>query len=358
MASPFGVMNADFAREVFGDSADRLIEAGFDIGALRPYRGKDGRSYVTRTIDGKPKVMVTNAPSVLTYDAYKLFDDTIVTTLQENLKLLADVRSRPGMTYNIPNGMAHTMLQYQTQGDITPATISMDPVRRSEGDRAETNIITFPLPIIHKDFDFSAREIATSRLGQLPLDTSTAALAATKVAQAIEQLATGVISFTYGGSTIYGLINFPYRATKTDLTAPTGSNGTTVINELLAVRQMLIDDKHFGPYRLYVNSQWAQVLDNDFSTAKGDNTLRQRILAIKDIEDIVTLDFLPTTQWHYALVEMKSSTVRSVVGFEAQTIQWESLGGMRKHFKVMAMVLLQLRADTDGNSGVAHARTA
>jgi hypothetical protein len=42
---------------------------------------------------------------------------------------------------------------------------------------------------------------------------------------------------------------------------------------------------------------------------------------------------------------------------EVQTVQWESLGGMVKHFKVMCMLIPQLRADTSGNSGVGHGST-
>jgi hypothetical protein len=54
---------------------------------------------------------------------------------------------------------------------------------------------------------------------------------------------------------------------------------------------------------------------------------------------------------------MTSETVRAVIGMEVQTVQWESLGGMMKHFKVMAIQVPQFRPDTAGNSGVAHGRT-
>jgi hypothetical protein len=106
-----------------------------------------------------------------------------------------------------------------------------------------------------------------------------------------------------------------------------------------------------------VNTQWAQFLDGDFSTTKGDQTLRQRILAIEDITAIRTLDFLPTTQWQCALMEMSSETTRMVVGMEIQTVQWESMGGLMKHFKVMCLQVPQFRADTAGNTGIAHGRT-
>lgn len=344
--------------EGWGDTADKLIANNFDVGVLRPWIGKDGKSYICRTINGQPKVMTTNTPATLTRDAWIQFDQSIQRAIQERLSAFADIR-RAGLVYNLPNGMAHTVLQYQTQGDITPATISMDPVRRSERDRPHTDVENLPLPIVHKDFDFSAREIMSSRLGQMPIDTTTAELAAIKVAEEVEKMTVGTVTpFTYGGGSVYGYMTLPERALKINMTVPTGANGPTVIGDLLALRQLLIDDRHYGPYVLYLNSQWAQVLDNDFSTAKGDQTLRQRILTVAGIQKVEILYTLPTTKWHALLVELSSQTVRAVVGMEVQTIQWESLGGMMKHFKVMCMLVPQIRSDTDGNSGVAHGTTS
>ena len=353
--------------EGFGDVSDRLIANNFDPGILRPWwevvRGEK-RNYITKMVVNDhgelvPKVFQVNAPATLSRDAWYQFDNVIVRAVRERLRAFGDIRSR-GLVYNLPNGMAHTVLQYQTVGDITPATVSMDPVRRSEGDRPTTDTANLPLPVVHKDFDFSAREIMVSRQGNLPLDTTTAELAARKVAEEIEKMTIGNVGapFTYGGGYVYGFINHPDRAVKADMTVPTGANGTTVISDVLTLRQLLIDARHFGPYVMYVNSQWSTVLDTDFSSSKGDMTLRQRILAIEGISDVRTLDHLPTTGWHVLLVEMTSETVRAVVGMEPQLVQWESMGGLMKHYKVMAIQVPQVRPDTAGNAGIAHGRAA
>jgi len=192
----------------------------------------------------------------------------------------------------------------------------------------------------------------------MPLDPGMAELATIKVAEEIEIMTVGSENpFSYGGGTIYGFLNFPQRSLKTDMTIPTGTNGDATIADVLALRQMLIDNRHFGPYMLYVNSQWSQYLDTDYSTTKQSPTLRQRILALPDIQDIRTLDFLPHTNFHMVLWEQKAMTARAVVGLEAQTVQWESMGGLMKHYKVMAINVPQLRPDTAGFSGIAHGRT-
>lgn len=347
-----------FVNSLQGSSTlDLLINNNFDTGVIRSWVGKDGRSYCNRTINGETRVMVTNTPATLSYDGWKLFDDTIIEGLRDSLTLVNAIRSRVA-DYTLPNGMAHTILQYQTRSRIRGATISMDPVRRSEADRPLTDIAYLPLPIIHQDFDFTAREVLASRQGTMPLDTDTAEQATISIAELLENLTAGTAgTFSYGGGTIYGLTNFPSRVIKTDLTAPTGSNNDDVLADVLAMRQSLIDDKHLGPFVLFVNKQWSEFLDTDFK-ANGDKTLRQRILDLGDIEDIVTVDSLPSTQYRMVLVEMKARTIRMVVGMEAQTVQWESAGGYMKHWKVMMLQVPQLRADTDGNSGIADARTA
>lgn len=335
---------------------DLLIANNFDTGVIRPWVGKDGRHYCNRTINNQTNVMVTNTPATLSYDAWKIFDDVVIEGLRDNLTLVSAIRSAvPDFT--LPDGMAHTILQYQTRSKIRGATISMDPVRRSEADRPQSDIAYLPLPIIHQDFDFTAREVSASRQGVMPLDTDTAEQATISIAELLEDLVAGTVgTFTYGGGTIYGLLNFSSRSTKTDMTVPTGSNNETVLSEFLTMRQTLINNRHLGPFIWFVNKQWTQFLDTDFK-ANGDKTLRQRILDLGDISDIITVDRFPTTKYRNALVEMKARTIRMVVGMEPQTVQWDSAGGFMKHWKVMTLQVPQLRADTDGTTGIMDGRT-
>jgi hypothetical protein len=39
-------------------------------------------------------------------------------------------------------------------------------------------------------------------------------------------------------------------------------------------------------------------------------------------------------------------------------VQWETVGGMRLNFKVMAIQVPQIREDFNGNCGICHATTA
>lgn len=348
-----------------GSVASTLLQNNFDVGAMRPYVGQDGRSFITRNqlVGGKlvpQAVPVMNANATLLRLEWTMLDEVVIRAALPRLRAVADVRGR-GLQMSIPNGMSKTVLQSQAQSDVSGANISMDGLARTKGDRPEYNLTNLPLPIIHKDFSFSARQIAVSRNGNMPLDLSMAELAARRVAEGAEQLLLGTASsYTYGGGTIYGFTNFPSRITKS-LSDPTDSSWTprTLLQEVLNMRLLSQQHLHYGPWVLYTSLAWDAYLDDDLNaqSANASNiTLRQRLRAIEGIEDVVTLDYL--NGFDMVLVQMSSDVVREVVGMDITTVQWETQGGMELNFKVMAILVPQLRADFNGNTGIVHATVA
>jgi len=343
-----------------GAVATTLLNNNFDVAALRPWVGNDGRSYISRlAANGKLEaVPLQNSTATLRKDEWKILDDAIVLAAKERLRIVSDLRGA-GLTFSIPNGMGKTVLETETMSDITPAIVSMDPSRQSEADRPEFELTNLPLPVIHKDFFFNARQVATSRNSGAGIDTSTAQAAARRVSEEAEKLCIGTGgSISYGGGSVYGLTNFPQRITSAGLTSPSESGWTpaVTVREVLGMRQASEDAKHFGPWVLYTSPFWDLYLDDDYSDAKGDNTLRQRIAAINGISAIRTLDHLDGEQM--VLVQQTSDVMRLVMGMDITTLQWETHGGMRLNFKVMAIMVPQLRADYYGNTGIVHANTA
>ncbi len=336
-------------------------------GMFRPFE-ENGQNWVTLEdgwelgADKKPKrkyktIPVNNAAATLRRDEWMLFDRAVQDVKKERLTLWSSLVSA-GLTRDIPNAMGKTVLQYRNMGDISPATISMDGIRESEQDRPLFDVGNIPIPIIHKDFNFSAREIAISRNDGPGLDTTNIRLATRRVAEEVEKMTIGVSSsFSYGGGTIYGLINHPNRNTHS-LTLPTDGSWTpgTLGSEILAMRQKAYDDKMYGPYRLYFSTGWDAYLDEDYSQAKGDNTLRQRIGAIRGITGVETLDLL--TGYQVILLSMDSETIQACRGMDIQTLQWESHGGMQMNFKVMCIMFPLVRVDQDENSGIVHGTAA
>tara|TARA_R110000751_G_scaffold152635_1_gene257754 strand:- start:7415 stop:8470 length:1056 start_codon:yes stop_codon:yes gene_type:complete len=342
-----------------GDVASVLMANNFDPNSLRPYIGHDGRSYITQNsgqsdAGGNPTYnqLVTNAPATLRKDDWIQLDTAILKAAKPRLNAVGDLRAA-GLQLTIPNGMGKTVLEHETQSDITAATISMDGIRKSDGDRPQFNLQSLPLPIIHKDFSFSARQVMASRNGGSPLDTTTAELAGRRVAEEAEKLLLGEsATYSYGGGSVYGYTNFPQRLTKT-ITAPTTSNHPTTVAEVLAMRKQSTDNNYFGPWALYYSPAWYGMMDEDYTaTVNQPWTLRSRLQQIEGITAVRPADYLTGTT--ILLVQQTPDVARMVVGMDITTVQWETNGGMELNFKVMAIMVPQLRSDYNSATGIVH----
>lgn len=361
----------------------------FDPGMLRPYVGDDGQKYVTvntgrQKFDDKVKRMVpvyekvrvsdlianghgnsimTNATS-LRKDEWLQLDNVIIRAARQRLRAWQDLAA--ANTYTIPNGMSKMVLEHETMSDPGEAVVDMDGLSEGRSDSPKFQLEGLPLPITHSDFWFSQRRLAISRTGGMPLDTSMGEAAGRRVAEMIEKTLIGTVTgATYGAAadygrtpTVYGYTNFTSRITRTSMTAPTGSNGSAVLTSWLNLRDDLYDANFFGPFMVYTSTDYDQYLDNLFSTSEPSaGTLRSRLLQIDGIRGIRRLDYLTNT-FTVLMVQMTPDVARAVNGMDITPVQWESQGGMRLNFKVMAIQVPQLRADYNGNCGIAHGTTA
>jgi len=336
-----------------GEPLDMLLAANGDPGVLRPFIGDNGKSYISlQQNDGSYKTFQINTHATLRKDDWKILDDAIVKAATERLALVSDLRGA-GLTFTIPQGMGKTVLETETMTDVSDAITSMDGLRESPDDRPEFELTNLPLPITHKDFQFSARQILCSRNGGSPLDTTTAELSGRKVAEKVERLTLGRdTGTTFGGGTVSGLINFTSTITYT-LTTPVGATGVgaQLLADVLAMRAASVAAFHYGPWMMYVAPNWDTYLDADMK-ANSDKTVRERIKAVNGIIDIRTLDFLQN--YDIVLVQMSSDIIRMVIGMDITTLQWDTKGGMQKNFKVMAIMVPQCRADINGNTGIVY----
>ena len=351
-----------------GPVADKLAANGFDPLSLRPYISDCGR-YTCISVrngktneDGTPQLeqkIIGNATATLRKDAWKILDAAVVKVAKERLKAVADIVGA-GLTFNIPNGMSKTVLETETQSDINPASVSMDGTRENANDRPLWELNFLPLPITHKDFSYSSRQIATSQNSGSPLDTTSAELAARRVAEEVEKLLLGVSTvadqFTAGGGTIYGYTDFPSALTKV-ITAPTASGwtGTTFQQEISAMMQQSRNAFHYGPWTLYIAPAWEQYIGDDYKT-NSDKTIRNRVLELDGLTDIIAVDFL--SNFDMVLVQKTSDVVRMVIGMDIVTVMWDEMGGLKKNFKVMTIMVPQLRADQNGNTGIVYGSAA
>ena len=340
-----------------GNAAQRLLGLGMDVGTMRPYIGTDGRSYITvnrrDAKDGlwKPVAVPTTNAATLRKDEWKQYDTAILKAAQLRLNVVKDIMGA-GLVYRIGNGLGKTVLEYEDQSDVSEAEISMDGVTRGDNDRVVFDIKYLPLPIIHKSFQITARVLAASRERGDPLDTTNAELASFKVAEKVEEITVaGSSTYTFGGGTVYGLEDAPNKNTVTlstnwDASAKTGAQ---IVDDVKSMKQASINARHYGPWVLYVPTAYETVLDSDYNATRG-NTIRQRILEIDGITAVKVSDKLTANT--VILVQMTSDVVRMVEGLPLQTVEWQSEGNMIFHYKVMTILIPQVRYDQNSRSGI------
>lgn len=349
-----------------GEIATKMLAEGrLDANSMRPYFDPTtGRSYITVFAGGDPKrpenyksiPITTNA--TLRRDEWKQLDEAVLRIAESRLVGVADLKSR-GLTYNLNNAMGTTVLEYHDVSDALEADMTMDGVTRAQGDRPRYTTNYIPLPIVHVDYEINERVLQASRRLGNPLDTTLAERAARKISEKLENMLFTDTTYTYGGGTIYSLINHPDRNQVTLSTYGSwDDDSSTTAAEILemcrAMKQAAINKHHYGPYVMYIPSTYESRLDDDYDTSGASTqTIRDRILKINGIQDIKVIDTLPTD--NVLLVEMNSDVVRWINGMGVQNVQWSTEGGMVHKFKVMTIQLPQVRSDQIGQSGIVHA---
>jgi uncharacterized linocin/CFP29 family protein len=252
----------------------------------------------------------------------------------------------------LPNALGTTVVQWEKQGDLSDAELSMSGLSESAKDRLDWTPVNLPIPITHKDFQLSVRNIHSNQRTGIALDTTTAAVAARRVSDLLEKTLFSGASITSGGGTIYGYTNFPARNTGSvtaDWTTATGDQIMVDITTKLI--PALVADNFYGPYNLYVSVAAYTNMLKDLKAA-SDKSILSRVLEIPLIKAV-----RPTTQLtgtNVLLVQMTKDVVDIVDGMQPTPVMWESHGGMMIHFKVMAIMVPRLKSDANGNCGIAH----
>ncbi len=344
-----------------GEIARRIMANGgrLDPNQMRPWIGDDGRTYVTLHMGG-PKdklasyqaIPLQNNTGTLRRDEWKQLDAAILDISRQRLGGVDDLVSK-GLVFNMGNGMCTTVLEYHDISDAMEADLTMDGVTRGQGDRPVYGVNYLPLPIIHVDFEINARVLAASRTMGTPLDTTSVELATRKVLEKLEAMLFTPTSYTFGGGTIYSYLSQGNRnlVTLAKHWDAAGTTGAEILADVVSMKQASIDDRHFGPWTLYIPTAYETVLEQDY-TSTYPKSIRARIMEIQGIQGIKVVDTL--TANNVLLVQMTSDVVRLVRGMGIQVVEWSTEGKMVTKYKVMTIQVPQIRNDQAGRSGLVH----
>lgn len=331
---------------------------GRDFATMRPFIGKDGKPYVYAYKGGDRnspksygKKLVTNA--VLRYDEWRTIDEAVIRVARQRLIGFDDLRNN-GLVYNLGNAMATTVLTWEKMSDAMEAAVTIDPIKRTGGDQVDFTQVHTPIPVVHSDFTLSERILQESRNRGSGLDTIHIEQATRQVLVKLEDMLFGSTSpLKYDGNTIYTYLTEPNINTTT-LTAAWDASAATaagIKDDVKAMKQASINAKYYGPWMLYVPTDYETVLDDDYSVSGGSmKTIRQRIMDIDGIQGVRVVDRLPDDT--VLLVTMSSDVVDLIDGLPIQNFMWDSEGGFVHNFKVMTIQVPRVKSDKDGNSGI------
>jgi len=319
---------------VSGTLAQRLLETNFSVDALRPCADPNS-----------PHVQAT-----LRRDEWIQYDTAIIEVAQQRLVGVQDLMSR-GLTYDLPNALGKTSIEWETVSDMDEAETSMAGVTRAQNDRIDFDITSMPVPIVHKEFSLNIRALNASRTTGTALDTTQARLATRKVTEKIEQMLYLGSTVIGSNSPIYGYTTAPNRNTGSVTASWVTATGTQMLTDLIAMINAANAVNMYGPFIMYVPLAVFTHMGEDFK-AESDKSIMTRLLETPNLTEIKSSETLTGT--NILLVQMTSDVIDIIDGIQPTAVQWETEGGFVQNFKVMAIMPPRVKSTYTTQSGIVH----
>lgn len=326
----------------------------------RPFIDADGKSKISvykGTGDYKDsknyKTLQTNATAIFTPEEWTEIDKTlreVAAARATNIKLLKD----KGLVYNLSNPFAAEEYKYLKIADGHDADVSMNFKTERDKDKQAVKPGTVPIPIISWLWDFDIRDLQMSRTYGRNLDLQGGKVGARKIAEKLEKMLFGAEKTVFDDKILYSIPTFPDKnvGSISDW-SNTSTTTATIIANVLNLKKLSIIAKHYGPWILFISNDFESRMDDDFlpgASTYSNLTVKERILKIGGIMDVIVSDFLPSKT--AALVQMSTDTIELVNGLELTTVQWENKGNIM--FTMLSFVVqsVVLKSDFNGNSGI------
>ena len=237
----------------------------------------------------------------------------------------------------------------------------MDGESVADKDRVVYGLNGVPIPVIQKPWKIGERVLMASRQRGSALDVTTGIEAARAVARKSENMVfNGLPNLgNQDGYRVHGLLTFPGRATfEVSDWANAATTAATIVDDVLGMLQIAeTQERHFGPFELYIPGAWAYRMREDMYPGEaGSVTVMERLMAINAIKDIKVSDSL--SAGNVVLIQMESSVLDLAVASDITTVQWESGSGWTNYFQTFAAWAPRFKADYDGHTGIVHGATA
>lgn len=259
-----------------------------------------------------------------------------------------------------PVGVADLVSFYGKVGDSGNVSVSLDGRQPGKADQALVDYEGTPIPVLSSEAIFGWRQMEQIKRGPGSLDVDTIANHQRKVAERLETMVLdGAPAIKVGGSTIYGLRNFPERTAATHgknlsgaVTPASGAEWVAIFGDLLG---KLVADNAYGRVTVFLNySDYLYASINEFA-AGYPKTILARLQEIGQVAE-----FVPASR-------LLSGEIIGIAGLA--TGEWGSILSampmvtrpLARHnytddykFQTMVMAAPQFRSDAGGQSNIVH----
>jgi hypothetical protein len=287
----------------------------------------------------------------ITKDAWGDWDKNGIGVARDVLAVFSSIASSNSRSIPLSVLVAH----FQQISDSGEVNTSIDGRSKAKEDQAVVTYVGTPIPIYDSVASWGWRQMLMMKAEGGNLESTTVANKQRKIAEKLEDMTiNGVSGVIVGGANLYGLTNHPQRNTRSTGVTLNGATGAQWVAEFKATLQLNHADNHRAPQTIYLNwDDWFYAQTTDYSTAKGNNTIAERVQQIPGIKEIVPASNI---------------VADTIIALDKQRDTVEMLNGMPMtqrpinrlnteddfKIKVMAAQAIQLKYDSTNQMGLAH----
>lgn len=343
------------AREEYAVNHDALFKAN----GLKKYVAIDSNNNVLATNSDQTILhkeiqdgLYTNASS-LRHEDFLTIQEVITSVRRRKLNGIADLMAA-GLTF--PASISDQIIGTENVSEFTEAGQDQNPTG-TDNDGLVFGEIYVPNPITHKGFSVPWRQQGFSYKTSLGLSESVR-----MVSERLEETlfnGNDKISVNFNGQSqkIYGYTTHPKRGTATISDWSDVTKNDLIVNEVIAnIGQMFKDQGgvEMSSICLYYPKNFKEAMDRDYSTLKGDMTVKERLMKIPEIKDIKFAEKLADKNVVY--VELSARTVQLGVASDIVSVPHTKTNPMQDQAMTTYAAMVQIiKEDANGNTGILHA---
>lgn len=293
--------------------------------------------------------------SPLPDEAQRLFDQEVINVGLNRLTIVGDLIAN-GQVFPIADPLSVMEVYWEAISKVGHAKRVMIPTARGENQLPDRIGHRIPVYATIDDFNLGVRTLRASQRVGAPLDTAMAGQATRRVNEAIEDAAINGAGFSVNGNDAPGLLTATnvneYAYKDAEAWDASGHSGEDIKEDVLGMIAMLQADAFYGPYNLYIPTDYWFKLVTDFKS-NGDASILARL---QEIEaggrrlEIKVADMLPEDRT--VLMQMTSDVMDVIVGMQPTLFSWQSNDGWDFYFAVMAFVIPRIRNTYSDQSGI------